>query len=109
MGCSCKGSQAHSVSTLFTNKNPVTPGLRYLTSKLAALLPYGKVADFLGELLPLSAKATASTVRNRTMRVGGLLHKSASAIGTKPFGQLRMGSRRRRQRDHPTTLHALFY
>lgn len=70
MGCSCSGSQARSFSTLFTRKNPVTPELRYLTAKMAALLPFGKVADFLGELLPLSAKATASTVRNRTMKVG---------------------------------------
>jgi hypothetical protein len=29
-------------------------------------------ADFLGELLPLSARATAGTVRNRTMKVGKL-------------------------------------
>jgi hypothetical protein len=29
--------------------------LNYLTAKLAALLPFGKVADLLGELLPASA------------------------------------------------------
>jgi uncharacterized C2H2 Zn-finger protein len=62
--CSCSGSQAHSFSTLFTNKQPITPELRYLTSKMAALLPFGKVADFLAELLPL--QTTAGTVRNRT-------------------------------------------
>src|ERR1035437_706194 len=68
--CPCSGSQAHSFSTLFTNKSLITPELRYLTVKMAALLPFRKVADFLGELLPLSAQATASTVRNRTMKVG---------------------------------------
>jgi hypothetical protein len=62
-GCSCSGSQARSFSSLFTNKNPTTPELRYLTAKMAALLPFGKVADFLGEFLPLSSQSTASTVR----------------------------------------------
>jgi hypothetical protein len=65
---------------LFTNKNPITPELRYLTAKMAALLPFGKVADFLGELLPLSAQATASTVRNRTMKVGRRLQKAAEVL-----------------------------
>jgi hypothetical protein len=81
-GCSCSGSQARSFSALFTNKNPTTPELRYLTAKMAALLPFGKVADFLGELLPLSAQATAGTVRNRTMKVGKRLQKSAEVLAT---------------------------
>jgi hypothetical protein len=82
MGCSCTGSQAHSFSILFTHKNPVTPELRYLTAKMAALLPFGKVADFLAELLPSSAKATAGTVRNRTMKVGKRLQKYAEVLAT---------------------------
>ena len=65
--CPCSRSRAQSFSTLFTNKSPITPELRYLTAKMAALLPFRKAADFLGELLPLSTQATASTVRNRTM------------------------------------------
>ena len=81
-GCSCAGSQSRSFSTLFTNKNPITPELRYLTAKMAALLPFGKVADFLGELLPVSARATAGTVRNRTMKVGKRLQKSAEVLAT---------------------------
>ena len=80
--CPCSGWHADSFSTLFTNKSPITPELRYLTAKMAALLPFRKVADFLGELLPLSAQATASTVRNRTMKVGRRLHKSAEALAT---------------------------
>jgi len=79
-GCPCTGSQNHSYSVLFTNKNPVTPELRYLTAKMAALMPFGKAADFLSELLPVSAKVSASTVRNRTMRVGRRLQKSAEAL-----------------------------
>jgi hypothetical protein len=38
-GCSCTGLQQSSFSTVFTNQNPTTPELKYLTSKLAALLP----------------------------------------------------------------------
>src|ERR1035441_346716 len=57
-GCSCAGLQQSSFSTVFTNQDPTTPELRYLTAKLAALLPFGRVADFLGELLPLSAQIT---------------------------------------------------
>jgi hypothetical protein len=60
------GSQGRTDSTLFTNKSPITAELRYLTAKMAALLPFGKAADFLGELLPLSVITTANTVRNRT-------------------------------------------
>jgi hypothetical protein len=80
--CPCSGSQARSFSTLFTNKSPITPELRYLTAKMAALLPFRKAADLLGEFLPLSAQATASTVRNRTMKVGRRLQKSAEVLVT---------------------------
>ncbi|MHB1712933.1 MAG: ISKra4 family transposase, partial [Acidimicrobiales bacterium] len=80
--CPCSGSQAHSFSTLFTNKSPITPELRYLTAKMAALLPFRKTAELLGEFLPLSAQATASTVRNRTMKVGRRLQKSAEVLAT---------------------------
>ena len=77
--CPCTGD-AGSWSTVFTKKNPITPELRYLTAKMAALLQFGKVADFLSELLPLSAKTTPGTVRNRMMRVGGRLKKSKEAL-----------------------------
>jgi len=80
--CPCSGSQAQSFSTLFTNKSPITPELRYLTAKMAALMPFRKAADFLGEFLPLSAQATASTVRNRTMKVGRRLQRSAETLAT---------------------------
>lgn len=47
MGCPCQGADSRSYSTLFTNKYPVTPELKYLTAKMAALIPFGKTADFL--------------------------------------------------------------
>lgn len=92
--CSCSESQARTFSSLFTNKNPITPELRYLTAKLAALLPFGKVADFLGELSPLAVQTTAGTVRNRTMKVGRRLQKTAevfSASSTTAPGGLVVG------------------
>jgi hypothetical protein len=76
-GCKCRGASSRTFSSLATGGNPTSPELRYLTSKLAALMPFGKVADFLGELLPTSAKTNANTVRNRTMRVGRRLERSA--------------------------------
>ena len=69
-GCACTGTQHRSYSRVPTRKNPITPELKDLTAQLTAWLPFGKVTDFLSELLPLSAKMTASTVRNRTMKVG---------------------------------------
>ena len=42
------------------------PELLYPTAKLATLMPFGKVAAFLGEVLPLSTKVTPGNVRNRT-------------------------------------------
>jgi len=82
-GCFCTGSQNRSYSTIFTNKSPITPELRYLTAKMGALLPFGKAADLLDELLPVSAKTSVNTVRNRTMRVGKRLRKSAEALAAR--------------------------
>jgi len=93
--CSCSGSEPYSFSTLFTNKSPFTPELRYLTAKLAALLPFRKAADLLGEFMPLSGRATASTIRNRTMKVGRRLQKSAeilaAATSNEPCKELVVG------------------
>jgi hypothetical protein len=83
-GCSCVGTQHRSYSTLFTHKYPITPELRYLTAKLAALLPFGKGTDLLSEVLPHSCRATASTVRNRTLKVGNRLEKSADELAVPP-------------------------
>ena len=48
----------------------MAPELAYVTARYAALAPFGKVADLLSELLPVSGAQNAGTVRNRTMRVG---------------------------------------
>ena len=48
----------------------MAPELAYVTARYAALAPFGRVADLLSELLPVSGALNAGTVRNRTMRVG---------------------------------------
>jgi hypothetical protein len=48
----------------------VAPELAYVTARYAALAPFGKVADLLSDLLPISGAPNAGTVRNRTMRAG---------------------------------------
>jgi hypothetical protein len=68
----CRSCGEKPVAPLFTRKSSTAPELSYLNAKLAALLPFGKVADFLNEVLPISA-TNAATVRNRTRRVGGRL------------------------------------
>jgi hypothetical protein len=72
------------VPALFTRRSPIAPELRYLTAKLAALMPVGKVADFLGEVLPVSTTFHASTVRNRTLRVGKHLLRPRAAPASPP-------------------------
>lgn len=82
--CPCRTCGPRTVSALFTGNYPIAPELRYLTAKLAALMPFGKVADFLGEVLPLSTQPHASTVRNRTLRVGKRLLRSQDARARPP-------------------------
>jgi hypothetical protein len=48
----------------------MAPKLAYVTAKFAAIVPFGKVADLLAELLPVGGAVNAGTVRNRTRRVG---------------------------------------
>jgi hypothetical protein len=81
--CQCRTDAPTTVPALFTRRFPIAPELLYLTAKLAALMPFGKVADFLGEVLPLSTTPHASTVRNRTVRVGKRLLRARAA----PAGQ----------------------
>jgi hypothetical protein len=47
-------------------------------------MPFGKVADFLDEVLPLATKSHASTVRNRTLRVGKRLLRSPDTRSCPP-------------------------
>lgn len=48
----------------------VAPELAYVTARYAALVPFGKAAVLLSELLPVGGARNAGTVRNRTLRVG---------------------------------------
>ena len=48
----CRDCGEKPATPLFTRKSSTAPELRYLNAKLAALLPYGKVAEFLNEVLP---------------------------------------------------------
>ena len=69
--CPCQnGGEAKSFAAFDLEAATVAPELAYVTARYAALAPFGKVADLLSELLPVSGALNAGTVRNRTMRVG---------------------------------------
>jgi hypothetical protein len=70
--CPCGGKgEAKSVAVLdFGRGAAVAPEFAYVTAQYAALMPFGKAAALLSELLPVSGTQHASTVRNRTLRVG---------------------------------------
>jgi hypothetical protein len=71
--CPCQnGGKAKSIAAVDLEAATVAPELAYVTARYAALAPFGKVADLLSELLPVSGAQNAGTVRNRTMRVGEL-------------------------------------
>ena len=84
--CLCQGaseSEAKSVAVLaFGRGAAVAPELAYVTARYAALVPFGRAADLLSELLPVGGAQHASTVRSRTLRVGAEIvraHAAASA------------------------------
>jgi hypothetical protein len=69
--CPCQsGGAARSFAAFSLEAATVAPELAYVSARYAALAPFGKVADLLSELLPISGAQNAGTVRNRTMRVG---------------------------------------
>ena len=71
LACPCQGTgEAKSFAAFDLDAATVAPELAYVTARYAALVPFGKVADLLSELLPISGARNAGTVRNRTMRVG---------------------------------------
>jgi hypothetical protein len=71
LACPCQGAgEAKSFAGFDLEAATVAPELAYVTARYAALTPFGKVADLLSDLPPLSGAANAGTVRNRTMRVG---------------------------------------
>ncbi len=60
----------------------MAPELAYITARYAALAPFGKVAALLSELLPMSGTQHASTVRNRTRRVGEIVVRQPTVTDT---------------------------
>lgn len=71
LACPCQSSErAKSFAVLDLTAATVAPELAYVTARYAALMPFGKAATLLSELLPISGAVNAGTVRNRTMRVG---------------------------------------
>ena len=83
LACPCEGEgEAKSRTVLELGKDALSPELAYVTARYAALAPFGKVAALLSELLPLGGTQHASTVRNRTLRVGAAVVQAAHAAGT---------------------------
>ena len=69
--CPCHGpGEPKSFAALDLGGDAVAPELAYVTARYGALLPFGKVATLLSELLPVAGAQHAGTVRNRTLRVG---------------------------------------
>ncbi len=71
--CPCQDAReggVKSFAALDLAKEAVAPELAYVTARYAALLPFGKVASLLSELLPMGGAQNTGTVRNRTLRVG---------------------------------------
>ncbi len=81
--CSCQGaseSETQSVAVLsFGRDAAVAPELAYVTARYAAMAPFGKTADLLSELLPITGTQHASTVRSRTLRVGAEIVQAHAA------------------------------
>ena len=84
--CPCQGEgRAKSVAALDFGGDAVAPELAYVTARYATLMPFGKAADLLSELLPISGTQHASTVRNRTLRVGAqVVQAHAAARASEP-------------------------
>jgi hypothetical protein len=90
--CPCQGGgEVKSSAILDFGGNAVAPELTYLTARYAALAPFGKIAALLSELLPMSGTQHASTVRNRTRRVGETVVPQHSADTAKPAGPVVIG------------------
>ncbi len=81
----CHGSGgAKSFAVLNLEAATVAPELAYVTSRYAALPPFGQVTALLSELLPVSRAQNAGTVRNRTLRVGEAVVQPHAAKMAKP-------------------------
>ncbi len=88
--CPCLHSAKRTFSELsdLLGRSLVAPEWLYLEAKCASLLPFEKVADLLGEILPVEDGRNAETVRNRLCRVGQRLHeeKTQNEFARATFG-----------------------
>src|SRR3954470_9032659 len=84
--CPCHGpGEPKSFAALDLGGDAVAPELAYVTARYAALLPFGKVAALLSELLPVDGAQHAGTGRNRTLRVGEtVVQPHATEIAERP-------------------------
>ncbi|MDB5404158.1 MAG: hypothetical protein JWQ55_6176 [Rhodopila sp.] len=83
--CPCQnGCETKSFAAFDLEAATVAPELAYVTARYAALAPFGKVADPLSELLPVSGAPNAGTVRNRTMQIGKAVVQPTVATTAKP-------------------------
>jgi hypothetical protein len=111
--CPCQGPvEVRSFGILDLGHDVVAPELAYVTARYAALVPFGKVAVLLSELLPTSGAQNAGTVRNRTRRVGEKVVRQhatemATQTATPPGGAVVVGldggyvrSRHRQEERH---------
>src|SRR5215212_1303448 len=87
--CPCQGpGEAKSFAALDLGKDAVAPELAYVTARYAALVPFGKVATLLSELLPMGGAQNAGTVRNRTLRVGEkVVQQHSTGTAKRPSAQ----------------------
>jgi len=93
LACPCQGAdEAKSCTVLDLGKDALAPELAYVTARYAAMGPFGKVAALLSELLPLGGGQHASTVRNRTLRVGAQVVQAQRPSRT--WGALRCWAKR---------------
>jgi hypothetical protein len=85
LACPCQATvEAKSFAAFDLEAATVAPELAYVTARYAALAPFGKVADLLSELLPVSGAPNASTVRNRTMQAGKAVAQPHAAKTAEP-------------------------
>ncbi len=87
--CPCQGpGEAKSFAVLDLGGDAVAPELAYVTPRHAALMPFGKVASLLSELLPVGGAQNTGTARNRTLRVGqDVVHQHLSETAKRPVMQ----------------------
>src|SRR4051794_8307590 len=86
LACPCHGpGEPKSFAVLNLGGGSVAPELAYVMARHAALVPFGKAAALLSELLPIARVGNAGTVRNRTRRVGeAVVRPYATAAEERP-------------------------